>query len=237
MSYPYFAFIDESGTLAHDKEQVFFSIGLMLIEDTSRITQELSLIRERAIAELNAKASGFEFKFNRITKRSKDYYKRLIDTALSHPVKVCIFVLDKTDKNLDLEKHFKSTWDAYIGYAKFLIKNNVKEDNPCIVVMDYLCKPANHPKFIESELRSMPVVLNATMLESECANMIQLIDVMVGCVSYEFRRKHNPSIVINEAKSEIADYLKMKIGVKTLAAHFTASRPVYFNVWPFKANK
>ena len=237
MSYPYFAFIDESGTLAHDKEQVFFSIGLMLVEDTSRITQELSLIREQAIAELNAKASGFEFKFNRITRRSKDYYKRLIDTVLSHPVKVRIFVLDKTDKNLDLEKHFKSTWDAYIEYAKFLIKNNVKEDSPCIVVMDYLCKPANHPKFIESELRSLPVVLNATMLESECANLIQLIDVIVGCVTYEFRKKKNPLLIRDNFKGEVADYLKTKLGVKTLAEHFTVNRPVDFNVWLFNQNK
>ena len=164
--YPYFAFIDESGTLAHDKDQKFFSIGLLLIEDTSRITQELSLIREQAIAELKAKAANFEFKFNRITKRSARHCKRLIDTVLSHPVRISIFVLDKTDPEISYETHFKSTWDAFIGYTEFLIENNVEIDKPCIVIADYLSKPGNNPRYIESELRTMPQVINATMLES-----------------------------------------------------------------------
>ncbi|MBU1023455.1 hypothetical protein KKB99_04110, partial [bacterium] len=165
------------------------------------------------------------------------YYKRLIDASLAHPVKICIFVLDKTNPLVNYDEHFKSTWDAYIWYTMFLIKHNVKIEKPCIMIMDFLSKPGNHPKYIESEVKTLPQVENATMLESESANLIQMIDILVGCVTYEFRRKKNPELIRDKTKGEVVDHLKSKLDIVDMATKFTVNRPVYFNVWPFSPNK
>lgn len=235
--YPYFAFIDESGTLAHDEDQRFFSIGLLLIEDTSRITQELSLIRNQAIAGLNAKGKGFEFKFNRITNRSRPFYELLIDTVLSHPVRICVLALDKTNPEIDYESRFKFTWDAYIYFVKHILKHNVKPEKPCIVLADYIHKPKKCSHYLETELKLLPQVDNATMLESESANLIQLIDLLVGCVTFQFRRRENSSRSVNESKAAVSDYLMNKLDIATLAQDFSVQKPVFFEVWEYKLQK
>lgn len=230
--FPYFGFVDESGVLSNDPTQPFFALGLLLIEDTSEMTVQLNALKGRVIDAYPAAKKDFEFK--NVTRDYRPYYEELIDIALAHPIKVCIFILDKTDPKIDVSKHFKTTWDAYIGYSKLLILNNVKSPDSCIVVADQITKPAAHPKWIERELRNLARVNNAMMLESYASMFIQVVDVLAGCVVYTFRKKKHPRYAKDKVKRKLTKYLATKLGRTSLDSGFTVSSPINFSVWVFE---
>lgn len=231
---PYFCFIDSSGVLEKDPNQPFFGIGVLMIEDTSRLHQELALIKSKAIAATKARAKTFEFKFNRITRTSRPFYQDLIDAAFAHKRnRVCVFVLDKTDPKIQPDKYFKSTWDAYLSYTKLVIRRNVPRGRRCIVVADYITKPTNEAKFFESELCTVGQVVNATLLESDASVFIQLIDLFAGAVLFQFKRKAAGVGKVDREKLAVSNHLMKSLNRKTLAESFTVTRPIYFSVWRF----
>lgn len=80
------------------------------------------------------------------------------------------------------------------------------------------------------------MVLNVTMLESNASMFIQLIDVLAGCVIYQFRRKKSEHLASNMHKLEISNYLASELSKSTLAEDFIVDNPVYFHVQVFKNN-
>jgi hypothetical protein len=233
-SFPNFAFIDESGVLDNDPNQPFFALGLMLIEDTPEMTLELNNLKGQVLKAFPSLRKDFEFKFKNVTKGYQPFYENLIDVALSHPIKISVFVLDKTDPSIDVSKYFKTTWDAYISYSKLILKNNVKSKDTCIVIADQISKPGNQKKYLERELRSMTIVHNAMMLDSYASAFIQVVDVLTGCVIHDFRKKKHPRLAADKVKRSLSKYLAGKLGVASLATGFTVTKPIYFNVWRFK---
>jgi hypothetical protein len=226
--------MDESGVLASDVSQPYFAIGFLFVDDTSELVEALSQVKAEAKAGLVGKGRDFEFKFKRVTYETVSIYEKLIDIALSGPVRIVVFFLDKTDPRIDVARHFKGTWEAYIGCAKLVIRNRMKSGNKCIVVADYLLRPKVSTRYFEREVSKLGQVLNATMLESHASMLIQAIDVLTGCVNYQLKRKSG--IVKSKGgkvKMRLAKYLAKKLGRTTLAEDFKVISPVSFEVWKF----
>jgi len=232
--YPYFAFIDESGTLAKDPNQPIFAIGLLLVDDTTRILQELQSIKAQAISGTGSKGKLFEFKFKGITRGNYKYYQKLLDVALSFPqLRICVFIMDKRNPKIQIDSHFNSTWDAYLSYTKLVIRKNVPTDRKVIVLADYITKPSENPRFFEPEIRALAQVENVTLLESDSSLFIQLIDVLTGSVVYKFRHRTSEKLEVNKSKMRVADYLMEKFGKSEFAESFMVHKPLYFSVWEF----
>src|SRR3989338_13251 len=175
----YFGFIDETGVLHSDAEQRFFGIGLLKCEDTSALYEELRILKNRVESKL--KKGNFEFKFSSITGGSYEFYYELINLYSKFArLQFCSLVLDKVNPAIKIEEVFPDTWEAYIGYSKLLIKNNVKPNDSICIIADFLGKPKTSNKYYESEIRTLPIVYNATVLESHASLFIQLVDVLVG---------------------------------------------------------
>lgn len=105
--------------------------------------------------------------------------------------------------------------------------------------LDHLSKPKASPKFYELEVakarsRGRNPVYNACMLESHASLFIQLVDVLVGCVVFDYRMKHRTDWSPNPLKRELVEMLRAKLGVESLAGKLLRTEPNRFTVWPFK---
>jgi hypothetical protein len=230
IKHPSFAFMDESGTVAKDPNQPFFAMGLILIENTAHFAQELEYLKRNTLASTGWKGKGFEFKFSALTRQYRPFYEKCIDIALSHVERVSVLILEKESGHNPTDMRFRRDWNVYLDHARQLVQSNVNSTNPSIIVADYFTKPHKSSKFLEMELRAVPGVVNAVMLESEACAFIQVADILTGCVVLQFRRRLYPDDVFDFEKCALSDYLALKLGIDNLAGEFSIQRPVCFEV-------
>lgn len=221
-------FVDESGVLARDPNQPLFGIGMLKIADTSKLYEALKAIKDQLKAR--------EFRFSQINKSTFARYQDLIRTYFSFPE--CYYsclVLDKLDPGIQIGKYFSNTWDAYIGYSKLLIKNNLEGDT-CCVIADYLSKPKFALNYYEESIRSIDrtLIFNATMLESHSSLLIQMVDVLTGSVLYDFRQMKYPGTTRNQTKARLVQEIRYLLGLSSLAQNATVSSPSYFSIREFR---
>lgn len=262
----YFAFIDESGVLDESKEvQPFFAVGFLRIADVSLITEKLfqkhydyySVQKEKrkkmiqnlrddprilAQQDLNlllVSTRHYEHKFTKITFTTLERYKAFIDTAFEFPLYFCALVIDKTDPKFN-QLIYKNYWEAYISYSKLLCKHNSKSGNLCVIA-DYMNRPAKSDKYFELEMNSLPEVFSSIRAHSETFILLQLTDLLLGSVVFQWRQNNGYVKDSNRAraKTEFVNYLISKLIIPSdkqtecpLAQHITINKPFYFNVWP-----
>jgi len=240
----YFGFIDETGVLQGTSGQRFFALGLLKCEDTSKIYESLQMLKNRAEAHLNVvkkihrsatRMKPFEFKFSSMTRESQKFYLEMIDLFLTYPKnKFCCFVIDKVNPKINIDEVFPNAWDAYISYSKLLIKKNVNRDEQICIIADFLGKPKSSPKYYELEIKQLPGIYNATFLESHSSLFVQLVDILVGSVVFDFRRTRQPENPHDFFKGQVCDHLKKSLNIDTLAKNITKSSDPYFSVWEFE---
>ncbi|PKP57765.1 hypothetical protein CVT91_09895 [Candidatus Atribacteria bacterium HGW-Atribacteria-1] len=236
----YFGFLDDTGVLEHDPNQRFFGLGLLKLEETAPFYQEVATLKDKVVSFLPNLKKPFEFKFNKINKSNYRFYYELLEIYFSFPkINACIFVVDKMGINFDFPKYFISSWEAYIGYSKLLIKNNLGANDEICIIADFHQKPKSSNKYYETEVRScnMSQIYNVCMIESHASLYVQMIDVLIGAVNFDFKNKYDKNIRVNKIKKGIVNYLKKKLGVTSLAKNITIHKPNYFSVWLFDPKK
>lgn len=266
----FFAFIDETGILDESKEiQPYFGIGLLKIDKVALITEELtkrhydyySLQKEKrreVIQNLKSKPKAlsteelnllllstrhYEYKFTKITPTTLEKYKQFLDTAFKFPLYFCVLVIDKNDPNFK-RAIYKNYWEAYISYSKLISKYNCC-DGTMAIIADYMNKPSGSDKYFEKELDSLSGVFRTIRANSESFLLLQLTDLLLGSVVFQWRQENNFVKDSNRAKAKIefVNYLisKLKIPVEKrsnypLAQKITCNNP-YFSVWPLKLSE
>ncbi|MBM3146280.1 MAG: DUF3800 domain-containing protein [Actinobacteria bacterium] len=233
------AFMDESGVLG-GAAQRFFALGLMKTTHTGPLSDAAHRILDRAISSVPGGAQGFEFKFNSVTTNSLPFHLELIDAFFSQPDHYfCAFVLDKQRPGVNWQGYFESVWDAYLSYAKLVVRQNIDPDEEVCVIADYLGKPKKSPRYFESEVaactgRKGPNqgrVFNACMLDSCSSLPIQVVDVILGGVRHAFLADREPQVTRDVNKDVISRRIRERVAVPTLARNLTKAAPRYFSVW------
>jgi hypothetical protein len=150
--------------------------------------------------------------------------------------------LDKRNPDVRWEEHFETVWDAYIVYSRMLLIHSVDDGEEVAVLADYLGKPNESKRYFEREVRDLTnaqwatgQVFNVCMLESDAAPLIQIVDVLLGCVRYAFEVNRQAGKERTSAKAELALYLRGKLGQPSLGRGFTREGAQCFSVWEFKA--
>jgi hypothetical protein len=210
------------------------------LEQTAALFEELTKLKSRIVSGLTDLQRPFEFKFNGINRSNYQYHRDLLELYFSFPqAAFTAFVIDKQSPQFKMEKFYGDIWEAYIGYSKLVVSKNVGPRDRIFVLADYLSKPKASTKYYEVEVagaraKGRSLVYNACMLESHASLFIQLVDVLVGCVVFDFRMKSQPEFVPNQFKRELAELMRAKLGVASLAGKLTKDKPNRFTVWPFK---
>jgi hypothetical protein len=270
MTKNYFAFIDESGVLDESKNlQPFFAVGFLRILDTSIISEKLSqkhydyfsvqkerrrkllgelrddprLLDDKELNLLLVSTRHYEYKFTNVTFTTIDRYKEFIDAALKFPLHFCALVIDKTDPLFN-SSIYKNYWHAYIKYTKILCQNNCEKGNKLCIIADYMNRPSVSDVCFEREINKLPNVFNTIRAHSETFTLLQLCDLFLGCVVFQWRqargfvaKKSNRA----KAKQEFVRYLISRLVIPPskksqypLSKVITCHSPIYFSVWPLK---
>lgn len=268
----YFAFIDESGVLDESsKVQPYFAVGFLRIDDTSKIGEKLTqkhydyfsvqkekrknmlhglkehprILSQDDLNLLLVSTRHYEYKFTNVTHTTLERYKSFVDTAFEFPIYFCALVIDKTDPLFN-SLIYKNYWLAYIKYAKMLCQNNCGEGNKLCVIADYMNRPSDTETYFESELNMLPNVFNTLRAHSETFTLLQMCDLMLGSVVFQWRQKNGFVKDSNRAKAkkEFIDYLISKLVLPDskrsdhpLAQSMTCHNPIYFSVWPLRLSQ
>lgn len=238
-----FGFIDETGVLSNDPNQRFFALGILKLENTSSLFEEIKRLKDR-----NQKSKGFEFKFTGIKKNSDlKIHKELIDICLANPeFSFACIVVDKQNPNHTIDT---STWQMQLTLAKKHIKSNVKAGEKIAIIADYLSKPNSSDKYFEDELQKLNKVFNACMIESDSSVFVQVVDILIGCIVYSYKIEHKLSATKNTPKGKLVQYIEDKLLLafknhnnssgtfrhnNKLCGGFTIFEPFHFNVYEKK---
>lgn len=189
-------FMDETGTLGNDVNQPYFGLGALKLRKTSEIMKKYYQIRKKKR----------EVKFSKIRSHTDfSHIKKIIDFCFEQQgfnFYAFFYKKSKTSK--------KNTWDLQLEFAKTHIKekcSNLPEEKVCVLA-DYLSKPKDAISF-EEALMGMDNVFNACMLDSETTIFVQIVDILLGAISYRFRGKTGSFY-----KERVCQYIEEKLGEK-----------------------
>lgn len=200
-----------------------------------------------------AKASrGFELKFKYVNFTNNAIYAELLRKYFTFPAcRFSMIIVDRLDKDFRPKEIFANPWSMYLGYSALLLASNMNNLDACnvCVLADDLTKPKSIALTFENALHSKITqklkqdghdrsIFNVTRLESHASLMLQLVDILLGAVVYDFKKASGLIGEKLEQRQEVVvRAMRGTIGRSTLADHFTANRPSYFNVWKMKWKK
>lgn len=190
----------------------------------------------------------FEMKFEHVgNKATMPHYERMIDIFLSDSDnRFSAMIVDKKNKKFD-HGTMGDAWETYTKYVAMLVAkemNDLPGDELCLVV-DEITKPQTKPLSLEDTIMSklreevaknpaldFNKVFGCFSIESHSNMPMQLCDVLLGSVMYDYKKKNNLNTKKTELKREpLVQKIRSALGVSTLASEFTDKSKVYFNVF------
>jgi len=195
----------------------------------------------------------FEMKFDNLKLSLQPHYKKMVDIFFSDKEnRFSAMVIDKDESNFD-EAYINDAWEAYTGYSATLVlreMRNLQNDKLCLIV-DEITKPKSKAFSLEETFLSklefktkkdqavdFTNIFGAISIESHSNALMQLSDVLLGAVMYDFKKKNELiSAMMERKKEELVKKIRETISIDNLAREdFTKHSPVYFSVFEAKWN-
>lgn len=195
------------------------------------------------ILEQAKSTKSFEMKFKSINQENQDLYIHILHKYFRQAnYRFSAIVLDR--QSADFKPGGMSHWDRYLNNAAMLIANNIKNitDGEFVVIADQITQPENHNPYenylcnkIEERLKTKSVPAEALFgsirIESHSATFLQLVDIFVGAIGYDFLGEDK------DRKVEFMKILREKLGVQVkIQQNITKNTPNYFSIWKYTKN-
>ncbi|MDP9297919.1 MAG: DUF3800 domain-containing protein [Actinomycetota bacterium] len=175
-------FLDETGTISSDR---FFAVGFLKLTEPS--------VLARAIQHLRDQRNWYaEIHFTDVNRFNLPMYLRVVDTVASTPA--CYFSCFVSDRNhADPIQRFGTPWLAYQALAQQLIIGSIKPRELVAVLADNYSTPPHvlfeqDVKYEVNRRLGRLAVTSVCRLDSKSADPLQLVDLMTGAVTHEFRQ-------------------------------------------------
>ncbi len=206
-----FVFMDETGSI-NDKSNRYFALGMIKCMQPHFLDYQIRLLKQR---------HHFfdEIKWNTISRKKVAFLKELIDIADATPgIRFSSVIVNKDIENFD--SCFNN--DPYIAYEKLtevLIKRGIRKNEVLTVLADYISTPPEIHFEVEikhniNEQFQRLAIAGVHRIDSKGTNLLQLNDLYLGAVVYEFKLK-NKLVSGDINKILIMKYLLKKLGLKS----------------------
>lgn len=248
------AFIDETGLLggpAH--KQPVYGVGALILHGppsvtdqfyrlhfnfaSTRATERSQLIREiRAgertptLAEWNLlmrDTRHHEYKFSEVTRGNLQQYIDLLRLYFDHPgFEFHALLVDRLDPRFSLDLWDGDQWRAYVELVAELVRRRVSRD--VFTIVDLQGGPSVSHQTVEDALCSLPKVKGCLRASSETSVFMQIVDVLLGCLQFDWNDAHQRYDVGSkraEAKRQLARFIKASLGIPVAEPVLTAAMP------------
>ena len=236
------AFIDETGILSGLRhQQPVYGIGVLVIPDTRAITNSLYRLHfnfssdrmaERGRIRQGIQSRGdlptlqeidrlmhstrhHEYKFNEVTRFNLQQYIDLLNLYFSFPEpQFHALIMDRLDPVYSLSRWDGDTWWAYAGLTRELLEQQISRD--VFAIVDLQDKPDRSSVYIEDVLCSVPAVKGCLRATSDMAVYLQIVDVLLGCVQFDWKDAngyYGTESQRAKEKRELVDFVKTRLGV------------------------
>ena len=211
------------------------------------IQKLIAASKKDEVIKILERNSHFEMKFDNLRKSTEPYYKKMFDIFLSDQEnRFSAMLIDKNSPAFN-NGDTHDAWENYTGYTASLIAKemiNLPDDNTCIIV-DEITKPSNKSLSLEntilSKLRDESIanaaikfdnVFGVLSIESHSNMLMQLTDVLLGAVMYDFKKQNRMTSVLTEKrKDDFVDKMRQTFSANTLAQNFEHTTQAYFKVF------
>lgn len=224
-------------------DAIFTRAKLVKARKINELRQENSV---QELAEIANSNKRFELKFKYINFSNNLLYKALIKRYLTFQnVQFCALIIDRQAD--DYHKPMEA-WQAYIQRAAMLVTKNIKQIHPCqiFILADDLTQPKHKPSTFENLLKTkinaqlMNIGLSGSIatvlrLESHASLMLQIVDILLGTVMYDFKfQSHLIGPKLQQRQELVVDTIRKQLNVSTLAQNIIYKQPNYFSVWKYE---
>lgn len=256
-------FLDETGAL-HQPDQPLFAVGLLMVHDIPTLTDALytasfnfnARIRQRRLALqrdirevhagsarleefqlLLAKTRHHEYKFTGINAANLQDYISLLNLFFAcDSSEFHVIVVERGPEAL--EYFGKESWSSYIRVTKLLLERRLRV--PSFLCCDWQAKPKGHQLILEEECCKLDNVTGCVRLMSEMSPFLQVVDLLLGTVSFDWRDAHGWTArsSSSDLKRQLVTFVKDKLHMSPTARFlkpgerfFDRRTPLRFTVW------
>ena len=169
-----------------------------------------------------------EIKWNKVSEKKLPLMIDLVNVFLSSDATFSAFVADKTKH--DVIGRFGGSFKAYEARARQLVRASIRRGETVYVIADeYSTPPAetfeeNVRDYVNARLKR-PAVAGVCRMRSSGVDLLQLIDVLLGAVVYEYKAKQGiVSLASYKPKAKLLAHVKRRSGVKTFVGGYRDER-------------
>lgn len=243
--------VDDEIGLFYDAMKEFYDRAYMKAKNGK--TERIKMLQEQKdidqLTQIAGSSKRFELKFKYVNFTNNLIYKDLIEKYFKFPnLRFCSLIMDR--QSPEFLKGF-DPWDAYINRAAMLLANNMKNISPCeiCVLADDLSKPSRVKKPFELSLKDSihyrltkagksDAIFGVARLESHASLLLQIVDILLGCVMYDFKKELGLiSETLSERQEMVVEKTREILGLKSLAINHTVNKPNYFSIWKYQTSK
>jgi len=234
--------VDEIGKLFDFLENISAKIKTRSQQKMrERIDNDFKAGHVNKVLETAKSAKSFEMKFSAINKENQDLYIHILHKYFKQKnYRFSAVVFDRTEQGFQPDT--MSHWDRYLNNAAMLIANNIKHlgDSESVVVADQITQPVDHHPYenylcekicerLKAKNLSEDSIFGSIRIESHSAGFLQLVDILVGAIAYDFLGEENERRA--EFMKTLHQYLKVSGKIQS---SLNRSAPNYFSVWKYE---
>ena len=255
------AFVDETGSLsAGVKEQPVYGIGLLLVCDPEKVTDAFFRLHFDFNSEQGGQRSKLraairggellpalddldrlmwssrhhEYKFSEVSGHNIQQYLNLLNLFFSYDCfEFHALLVDRTQADFSLSRWGNDSWRAYVNLGRELLERRL--GSPAFAIVDYQERPNAASVMVESEFCAVEKVQGCMRASSETQVFLQLADVLLGCVAFDWRDKRGfyaPGSKRAEAKRSLVSLMRERLMLLTGQQMVAVEQPMLETMAP-----